>query len=63
MKIKRLAILLILLTSNSWALIFPIVSYSEDTGTILGGFTQRQLASSANLQLMAMTQKKGKWPW
>ena len=56
---KILTLLLILVTTNCWALIFPIVSYSDETGTILGLFTQRQLTSSANLQLMAMTQKKG----
>ena len=39
------------------ALFFPIVSYSDETGTILD-YSPKELKNSANLQLMGMTQNK-----
>ena len=59
MIIKSLVVFSLLLATNAHALFFPIVSYSDETGTILGLFTQKELKNSANLQLMGMTQNKG----
>jgi len=52
-------IILIALSIQSMALIFPIVSFSDETGTMLGLFWQKKLSERSNLQLFGLTQNKG----
>jgi outer membrane protein assembly factor BamA len=41
------------------AVVFPILSYSKDTGPLLGVFYQEKIYDTGDLQAIAMSQKKG----
>ncbi|RAP24968.1 hypothetical protein DID73_00245 [Candidatus Marinamargulisbacteria bacterium SCGC AG-343-K17] len=55
----KVLILLIVLTHHTFAMIFPIISFSEETGTMAGLFVQRPIAEKSDLQLFLLSQKKG----
>ena len=57
--IKKLLLLLGYFTIQSYALIFPIFSYSGESGTILGGFIQQKISDESLGQLFLLSQEKG----
>ena len=57
----KILIILIALSIQSIALIFPIVSFSDETGTMLNIlFWQKKLNNKSSFQLFGLTQKKDK---
>ena len=56
----KILIILIALSIQSIALIFPIDSFSDETGTMLGLFWQKKLNNKSSFQLFGLTQKKDK---
>ncbi|MEK9728172.1 MAG: hypothetical protein VW397_08740, partial [Candidatus Margulisiibacteriota bacterium] len=50
---------LIIISVSIQATIFPIFSYSEETGTMLGLFTLKEYDDNRSMQLFFITQKKG----
>jgi hypothetical protein len=55
----KLLLILCILSIQTLGMFFPIISFSEETGTMAGAFIQRPLTDTSDIQLFLLTQKKG----
>lgn len=55
----KVSIILFICSIQTLAIFFPIISFSKETGNMVGAFIQRPLSNTSDVQLFLLTQSKG----